>query len=196
VAYFAAKRRRFPLEAQRIGFVLQSLVGLDGDRARGGSFDVANAAAIRRMLEYWHPFGAFRGSVDGSPSGVLNPLLTCLGGWDCLYVGQHEAAIRAAAGYAQALAKVLPADSKLSRGQLDALWSYHVGDKGGKGYPETEQSGQFWRAMIDMPIRLPAARGIPASGPAAAGLPRARSVLWYCPESNLSSEHWAGGNAF
>jgi len=63
---------------------------------KSGRFDVANAAAIRRMLEYQHPCGAFLGNVDESPSRVVNPLLTSLGGWTCLYTGQHEAAIRAA----------------------------------------------------------------------------------------------------
>ena len=63
---------------------------------KSGRFDITNAAAIRRLLEYQHPCGGFRGNVDESPSRVLDPLLTCLGGWACLYAGQHEAAIHAA----------------------------------------------------------------------------------------------------
>jgi len=39
--------------------------------------------------------------------------------------------LRQAAGHAQAVEEVLLADYQLSRGQLDALWSY-VGHKGGK----------------------------------------------------------------
>lgn len=61
-----------------------------------GRFDMVNAAAIQRLLGYQHPCGGFRGNIDDLPSRYLDPLLTCLGGWTCLYMGQHEAAIRAA----------------------------------------------------------------------------------------------------
>lgn len=61
-----------------------------------GRFDIATGAAIRRVLEYQHPCGGFRGNVDEFMSQSVNTLLTCLGGWACLYMGQHKAAIRAA----------------------------------------------------------------------------------------------------
>lgn len=52
------------------------------------------------------------------------------------------------------------ADYRLSRGDLDGLWSF-VGNKGEKSHPETEESGQFWRStMIDIDTRVRAARGI------------------------------------
>lgn len=69
--------------------------------------------------------------------------------------------IRVAAQHAETVEEVLLAEYQLDRGQLDALWSY-VGNKGEKkGYPETDEKGQFWRAtMIDMDTRLRVARGI------------------------------------
>jgi len=54
----------------------------------------------------------------------------------------------------------LMAEFRVKRGQLDALWAY-VQNKGEKNYPETEESGQFWRSkMLDMDSRLRVARGI------------------------------------
>jgi len=68
--------------------------------------------------------------------------------------------IQDAAWHAEAIEEVLRVEYQLSRGQLDALWSY-VGNKGEKGYPETDESGQFWRVtMIDADTRLRVARGI------------------------------------
>ncbi len=69
--------------------------------------------------------------------------------------------IREAGKHAEVIEEVLLANYKLSRGQIDGLWSY-VGNKGQKkSYPETEQSGQFWRStMIEIDTRLRVARGI------------------------------------
>jgi hypothetical protein len=51
-------------------------------------------------------------------------------------------------------------DYQVSRGQIDGLWAF-VENKGKKGYPESAESGQFWRStMIDIDSRLRAARGI------------------------------------
>ena len=54
------------------------------------------------------------------------------------------------------------ADFKVKRGQLDALWTY-VGNKGKKrGYPETEEKGEFWRSTyMDTDSRLRVAREQP-----------------------------------
>ena len=66
--------------------------------------------------------------------------------------------LRDAAEHAAALEAELLARYRIERGQLDSLWEY-VGNK--KGYPETAESGQFWRAtLIDMDTRLRVARGI------------------------------------
>lgn len=68
--------------------------------------------------------------------------------------------LRDAAEHAAALEAELLARYRIERGQLDSLWAY-VGNKGEKRYPETAESGQFWRAtLIDMDTRLRVARGI------------------------------------
>lgn len=69
--------------------------------------------------------------------------------------------VRAAGQHAEAIEEVLLAEYQLRRGQIDGLWAY-VGNKGEKNYPETDESGQFWRAT--------SLSGIPA-GAWPAGLP-------------------------
>lgn len=69
--------------------------------------------------------------------------------------------LREASKHAQAIEEVLMADYEVTRGQLDALWSYvgHKGEK--KAYPETPQQGTFWRAtLLDMDTRLRVVRGM------------------------------------
>jgi hypothetical protein len=56
--------------------------------------------------------------------------------------------LRDAAEHAAALEAELLARYRIERGQLDSLWAY-VGNK--KGYPETAESGQFWRATLWTP---------------------------------------------
>jgi len=58
--------------------------------------------------------------------------------------------LRDAAEHAAALEAELLARYRIERGQLDSLWAY-VGNKGEKRYPETAESGQFWRATYGHP---------------------------------------------
>lgn len=48
---------------------------------------------------------------------------------------------------------------RLTRAQLDALWTY-IGHKGERRHPEEEEQGTFWRGtIIDIDTRLRVGRG-------------------------------------
>jgi hypothetical protein len=56
--------------------------------------------------------------------------------------------LREAAQQGEQVNEVLMAKFKVQRGQLDALlWAY-IRNKGEENYPETDESGQFWRSTI------------------------------------------------
>lgn len=68
--------------------------------------------------------------------------------------------LRQAARQAEQLEGVLMPKFKVKRAQLEALWDY-VRNKGEKSYPETDESGQFWRSPpLDSDSRLRVARGM------------------------------------
>jgi hypothetical protein len=57
-----------------------------------------------------------------------------------------------AAEHTEAIEEGLMSEFRVKRGPLDGLWAY-VGKKGAKKYPETNESGQFWRSTRDFQER-------------------------------------------